>query len=135
MCGGAVVWWRRDALAAAAPTLSREPSGGGGSPILIGAGIAGVELFTAFPYFAAIALVIGASVSAPEKVFLLVLYNLVYVLPLIGVIVVRGVMGEKGAEVLVPVSEWIQLHWPVVVAPLAGAVGAALTVYGILELT
>ena len=78
---------------------------------------------------------IGASVSAPEKLFLLVLYNLVYVLPLIGVIVVRGVMGEKGAEVLVPVSEWIQLHWPAVVAPLAGAVGAALTVYGIVELT
>ena len=135
MCGGAVVWWRRDALAAAAPTLSREPSGGGGSPILIGAGIAGVELFTAFPYFAAIALVIGASVSTPEKLFLLVLYNLVYVLPLIGVIVVRGVMGEKGAELLVPVSDWIQLHWPAVVAPLAGAVGAALTVYGIVELT
>ena len=78
---------------------------------------------------------IGSSVSAPEKLFLLVLYNLIYVLPLIAIVVVRGVMGEKGAEVLVPVSDWIQTHWPVVVAPLAGAAGAALTVYGIVELT
>ena len=135
MCGGAVVWWRRESLAESAPPPSREQPSGGGSPILLGAGIAGVELFTAFPYFAAIAMVLGASVSGPEKLFLLVLYNLVYVLPLVGVVVVRGFMGEKGAELLVPVSNWIQLHWPAVVAPLAGAVGAGLTVYGILQLT
>jgi len=134
MCGGAVIWWRRDALADSAPAPSREPSGGG-SAILLGAGIAAVELLTAFPYFAAIAMVLGASVSGAEKLFLLVLYNLVYVLPLIAVVVVRGVMGEKAAQLLVPVSGWIQLHWPAVVAPLAGAVGAGLTAYGIVELT
>jgi hypothetical protein len=135
MCGGAVIWWRRESLAESAPDPSREHPSGDGSPILLGAGIAGVELLTAFPYFAAIAMVLGASVSGPEKLFLLVLYNLVYVLPLVGVVVVRGFMGEKGAELLVPISNWIQIHWPAVVAPLAGAVGAGLTVYGILELT
>jgi len=105
-----------------------------GSAVLMGAGIAGVELLTAFPYFAAIAMVVGASVSGAGKVFLLILYNVVYVLPLIGIVVVRATMGDKGAELLVPVSDWIETHWPVVAAPVAGVAGAALTVYGIVQL-
>ncbi len=44
-------------------------------------------------------------------------------------------MGEKGSELLVPVSEWIETHWPVVAAPIAVVAGAALTVYGIVQLT
>jgi cytochrome c biogenesis protein CcdA len=103
--------------------------------VLLGAGIAGVELVTAFPYFAAIAMVVGSSVADPAKLFLLVLYNLIYVLPLIAIVVVRATMGERGAQLLVPVSDWIQTHWPAVVAPLAGAVGAALTAYGVTQLT
>lgn len=134
MCGGAVIWWRREALASE-PSDAHRDLGQGGSAVLLGAGIAGVELLTAFPYFAAIAMVIGSSVSAPGKVFLLVLYNVIYVLPLIAVVVVRATMGQKGSELLVPVSEWIETHWPVVAAPIAGAAGAALTVYGIVQLT
>ena len=133
MCGGAVLWWRRDALASE-PSASRREPGEGGSAVLLGAGIAGVELLTAFPYFAAIAMILGASVSAAGKVFLLVLYNVIYVLPLIAIVVVRAIMGEKGAQLLVPVSDWIETHWPVVAAPIAAAAGAALTVYGIVQL-
>jgi cytochrome c biogenesis protein CcdA len=133
MCGGAVIWWRRDALASEPSDAHRDPSQGGSS-VLLGAGIAGVELLTAFPYFAAIAMVIGSSVSGGGKVFLLVLYNVIYVLPLIAIVVVRAIMGEKGAEMLLPVSVWIETHWPVVAAPIAVATGAALTVYGIVQL-
>jgi cytochrome c biogenesis protein CcdA len=114
--------------------MRKEPSAHG-SALLMGAGIAGVELLTAFPYFAVIAMVLGSSVKAPAKVFLLVLYNLIYVIPLIAIVVVRAVMGERGAELLVPVSDWIQTRWPIVVAPVAGVAGAALTTYGILQLT
>ena len=134
MCGGAVLWWRRDALVSEPSDSHREPAEGG-SAVLLGAGIAGVELLTAFPYFAAIAMVLGSSVSAPGKLFLLVLYNLIYVLPLIAIVVVRATMGERGAELLVPVSEWIETHWPVVAAPVAGVAGAALTAYGFVQLT
>jgi len=134
MIGGAVIWWRRGALASKPSDAHREP-GAGGSAVLLGAGIAGVELLTAFPYFAAIAMVIGSSVSAPGKVFLLVLYNIIYVLPLIAIVVIRAIMGEKGSELLIPVSEWIETQWPVVAAPIAGLAGAALTVYGIVQLT
>lgn len=134
MVGGAVIWWRRDALASGPSDAHPDPAQGG-SALLLGAGIAGVELLTAFPYFAAIAMVIGSSVSAPGKVFLLVLYNVIYVLPLIAIVVVRAIMGEKGSEMLVPVSAWIETRWPVVAAPVAGLAGAALTVYGIVQLT
>jgi cytochrome c biogenesis protein CcdA len=134
MCGGVVIWWRREALVADPETTRKEPSAHG-SALLMGAGIAGVELVTAFPYFAAIAVVLGSSVAAPAKVSLLVLYNVIYVTPLIAIVVVRATMGEKGAELLLPVSDWIQTRWPLVVAPVAGVAGAALTAYGILQLT
>lgn len=133
MCGGGVIWCRRDALAGA-PESQHKPSKGG-SPVLLGAGIAGVELLTAFPYFAAIALLLGSSVSAASKASLLVLYNLIYVLPLIAIAMIRVIMGERGAELLVPISDWIQAHWPQVVAPIAGVAGAAITAYGIVQLT
>ena len=133
MVGGAVIWWRRDALGSEPTDSHREP-GEAGSALLLGAGIAAVELLTAFPYFAAIAMVLGSSVSGPSKVFLLVLYNVIYVLPLIAIVVVRAIMGEKGAELLVPISAWIETRWPVIAAPIAVVAGAALTVYGIVQL-
>jgi cytochrome c biogenesis protein CcdA len=133
LCGGAVIWWRRDALASK-PSDSHQAPAAGGSAVLLGAGIAGVELFTAFPYFAAIAMVLGASVSNAGKVLLLVIYNVIYILPLIAIVVVRVIMGERGAERLVPISDWIEQKWPVVVAPIAALAGAALAVYGIVQL-
>lgn len=134
MGAGVVIWWRRGALGARGPASSGERREGE-SAVVLGAGIAGVELLTAFPYFAAIAMVLGASVSLAGKVSLIVLYNVVYVLPLIAIVIVCAVMGEKGGRVLTPVSDWIAMHWPTVVAPLAGTAGAALTTYGILQLT
>jgi hypothetical protein len=134
ICAGAVVWWRGDALTAREPSARGKPREGS-SAVVLGAGIAGVELLTAFPYFAAIAMILGASVSFTGKVSLLVLYNVIYVLPLIVIVIVCAVMGEKGARVLTPVSDWIAMHWPTVVAPVAVTAGAALTTYGILQLT
>jgi cytochrome c biogenesis protein CcdA len=134
MIGGVVLWWRRSALASE-PSDTHEDPTHGGSAVLLGAGIAGVELLTAFPYFAAIAMVVGSSVSGPSKLFLLVLYNVIYVLPLIAIVVVRAIMGQKGSQMLVPVSAWIETHWPHVAAPIAVVAGAALTIYGIVQLT
>ncbi len=132
--GGAAMWWKRRALGST-PSPADELAGGGSSAFVMGAGIAGVEFFTAFPYFAAIAMVIGSSVAAPGKVFLLVLYNVVYILPLIVIVVLCAVMGERAGQVLAPVGDWISLHWPVIVAPLAEVAGIALAAYGVIHLT
>ena len=133
--GGAVIWWRRDSLAASEPPSRREAAdSGGGSAVVLGVGIAGVELLTAFPYFAAIALVVGSSVSTGSKVFLLVLYNVIYVLPLFAIVIVRAALGDRAETVLAPVGDWIAMRWPIVVAPLAGVAGVALTIYAIVQL-
>lgn len=132
---GAVIWWRRDSLADSEPPSQRTAAHtGDGSALLLGAGIASVELLTAFPYFAAIALVVGSSVSLGGKAFLLVLYNLIYVLPLFVIVIVRAAMGVRAEKVLASVGDWIAMRWPIVAAPIAGVAGVALTVYGIVQL-
>jgi cytochrome c biogenesis protein CcdA len=136
--GAAVLWLKRNSVAESEPPSGRaraKASDDGGAPLLIGAGIAGVEFLTAFPYFAAIAMVVGASVSTGSKMFLLLLYNVIYLLPLVAIVVVCGVMGEQGVRRLAPVGDWIAMRWPIVVAPLIAAVGVALTAYGIVQLT
>jgi cytochrome c biogenesis protein CcdA len=136
--GAVVLWLKRDSVAESEPPSQRaaeRPQRGGGSPLIMGAGIAGVEFLTAFPYFAAIAMVVGSSVSGPSKLVLIVLYNVVYVLPLIVIVVVCAVMGPRGVERLAPIGDWIAMHWPIVVAPLIFAVGVALAIYSVIQLT
>jgi hypothetical protein len=134
LIGGIVVWMRRKALGSPG-----SPSDAGhrshGSPVLLGGGIAALELLTAFPYFAAIAMIVGSSASDPGKVWLLVLYCVVYTLPLIGIAIVCLVRGNRAEDLLRPVVEWMFTRWPVIVGPLAGVIGVALTSFGIVKLS
>jgi hypothetical protein len=66
----------------------------------MGAGIAGLELLTAFPYFAAIAMIVGSGVSDAGKLFLLTLYCVVYTLPLIAIAILIAVMGKRAERML-----------------------------------
>jgi cytochrome c biogenesis protein CcdA len=130
--GGVVLWFRRDSLAGGEPPSHRKaPSG---SAIVMGGGIAGVEFLTAFPYFAAIALVVGSSESSAGKAFLIVLYDVVYILPLVAIVVACGLLGDRAGRSLAPVADWISTRWPIVVAPLATAAGVGLTAYAVAQL-
>jgi Sap, sulfolipid-1-addressing protein len=131
--GGAAVWIRRRALVSSEPTPHR--SGSHASAGLTGAAIAGFELLTAFPYFAAIAMIVGSGVSNPAKVWLLVLYCVVYTLPLIVIVVVIVFMGKRAEQMLEPVGAWLLANWPVIVGPLTAAIGIALVAYGVVQLT
>jgi hypothetical protein len=77
--GGAGVWWRRESLTKRRAAKTEPGKRSGQSAALMGAGIAGVELVTAFPYFAAIGIIVGSSASTPGKVFLLGVYNVAYI--------------------------------------------------------
>jgi hypothetical protein len=133
IAAGTLVWIRREALASADPAEDRRKAHG--SPWLIGAGIAGAELLTAFPYFAAIALIVGSGVSDPAKLFLVGLYCVVYTLPLIAIAVLVAVMGGRAERILAPVGDWLFAHWPLIVGPLTGAIGVALLVFAVVQLT
>lgn len=133
LIGGVVMWMRRRALVSSEASADRrelhEPAA------LLGAGIAGLELLSAFPYFAAIALIVGSGVSNAGKLSLLVLYCVVYALPLIVIAVVIAVMGERADRSLAALGAWLSVHWPVVVAPLTAAFGVAVLAFGVAQLS
>jgi hypothetical protein len=129
--GGIGIWIRRDTLTGSTRDADH---GSHESPALIGAGLGGFELLTAFPYFAAIALIIGSGVTDAGKLFLLVLYCLVYTLPLIGIAVVCCAGRPRGSQIA-PLGDWLLSHWPVIVAPLTLMIGIAVLAWGIVQLT
>ncbi|HJS97414.1 MAG TPA: GAP family protein [Solirubrobacteraceae bacterium] len=129
--GAAVIWIRRNALTGAEPIDERRRYG---SPALIGAALAGVEMLTAFPYFAAIALIAGSGVSNAEKLLLLILYCVIYTLPLIGIAVTVAVMGARAERVLRPIGTLLVTHWPIIVAPTTAVIGIAVLAFGIVQL-
>jgi cytochrome c biogenesis protein CcdA len=103
--GGAIVWMRRKTLVS---TKERDDHGEPHRPAaLMGAGIAALELLTAFPYFAAIAMIAASGVSDFGKLSLLVLYCVIYTLPLIAIAVVIAIMGERAERFLRPVGDWL----------------------------
>ena len=130
--GGSGVWLRRRALASSEATESLRRSHG--SAAVIGAGIAGLELLTAFPYFAAIAMIVGSGVSNAAKGSLLALYCVVYTLPLIAIAIVVALMGSRADRILQPTGAWLFAHWPALVGPLTAAIGIALLAFGVVQL-
>ena len=133
MIGGAVVWMRRRSLVSAEASDDRQESHEPAA--LMGAGIAGLELLTAFPYFAAIAMIVGSGSSSVGKLFLLILYCVIYTLPLIAIAGLIVVMGERAEHILGPVGDWLSAHWPVVVAPLTAVFGIGVLAFGIVQLS
>ncbi len=114
-------------------TLTRRDlpmRGGGGSALITGASIAAVELPTAVPYFAVVTAVEASSASVPTKIGLLALYNLAFVLPLLAIVVVLLVAGERADRWLQNGGAWLQRRWPVVLASLLLLVGGGLTILG-----
>jgi cytochrome c biogenesis protein CcdA len=131
--GGTAVWIRRRALVSSEPTDDQDHRSRG-SAALLGAGVAGLELPTAFPYFAAIALIVGSGVSGAGKLSLLVLYCIVYTLPLIAIFAICALMGDRAEQILRPAGEWLSGHWPAVVGPLTAVLGTAVLIFGVVEL-
>lgn len=133
VAGGAVMWIRRKALTAS--NAANDQREGHGSAPLIGAGLAGLELLTAFPYFAAIALIVGSGVSIAGKLTLLVVYCVIYTLPLIAIAVAFAVMGDQAERIMRPIGDWLLGHWPIIVGPITAAIGIAVLAFGIVQLS
>lgn len=133
VAGGALVWIRRRSLVSTEASNDRDSSHRPAA--LMGAGIAGLELLTAFPYFAAIAMIVGSGASNASRLLLLILYCVIYTLPLIAIAALIAVMGERAERILGPVGDWLSAHWPAVVAPLTTAFGIGVLAFGIVELS
>lgn len=123
----AALWTGRRRLARRSLPM---PSDGHGSALLTGASIAAVELPTAAPYFAVIAAIVASDAGLPAEVGMLVLYNIAFVVPLLAIIVVLLIAGERADPLLQRSGAWVQRQWPVVLAGLLLFVGGVLAVLG-----
>ncbi|MBV9193035.1 MAG: GAP family protein [Solirubrobacterales bacterium] len=128
MIGGASLLWRHRAnLAERDPP---RPNERGRSSALLGATITAVELPTAFPYFAAIAAIVGADPDPARAVGLIVLFNFCFVLPLLGIVATLMFAGDRAAPMLRAGRDFLQRRWPVLLAGLALAAGVFVVFLG-----
>jgi cytochrome c biogenesis protein CcdA len=128
LVAAAVLWRKRNELAT--KESERRPPDGRSSAIL-GATITAVELPTAFPYFAAIAAVVGGEPSVTRQIFLIVLFNVCFVLPLIVIAVALAVAGDSAAETLTRMRNALRANWPRVLATVALLAGVFVVLLGV----
>jgi cytochrome c biogenesis protein CcdA len=123
-----LLWVLRDWLRA---HLGRERAVGGGSALLLGAAIMAIELPTAFPYFAAILATLGAVHGAIRQTVFIVLYNLVFVAPLLALTVLVALTGSRYRDRIARISTLIRTRGPDFLPPGVAIIGGALVVIGV----
>jgi cytochrome c biogenesis protein CcdA len=128
LTAAAFVWGYRDRLAT---RRLPSPKAGGRSSAWLGATNTAVELPTAFPYFAAIAAIVGSDVGPVKQVILLVLFNVCFVLPLIAILGTLELAGPRAYSVLARAREKLEAHWPAVLAVVALLAGVFVTLIGV----
>jgi cytochrome c biogenesis protein CcdA len=127
LAAGWILWHHRSTL----PDRIQPPEGTEQrSSAWLGAAITAVELPTAFPYFAAIAAIVGSGLDPLRQLFLLVLFNLIFVGPLVGIVGTLYLAGDRAAEVLSGIRAFMIRRWPVILAVVALLVGTFVILLG-----
>jgi len=128
MIGAAALLWRHraDLGKRDPPNVSTQ----GKSSALLGATITAVELPTAFPYFAAIAAIVGSGLDPARQLVLLLLFNVCFVLPLVGIIGTLTFAGQKSERLLSTGRRFLNRHWPELLAGLALLAGVFVVLLG-----
>jgi cytochrome c biogenesis protein CcdA len=123
-----MLWRHRHRLAQRDPP-DFDPHGRGSW--VLGASITALELPTAFPYFAVIAAIVGADFDAVRDLMLLLLFNLCFVAPLIGIWATLTFAPESSDRLLSAGRNFLQRHWPALLAGLALAAGLFVVALGV----
>jgi cytochrome c biogenesis protein CcdA len=129
MMSGAALLWRYRARLSMRDVPDFDPEGK--SSWVLGASITAVELPTAFPYFAAIAAIVGSGLGPVRDLVLLLLFNICFVLPLLGIVGVLTFAGERADQMLSAGRGFLQNHWPAVLAGLALVAGVFVVALGV----
>jgi cytochrome c biogenesis protein CcdA len=109
------------------PDISMQP----GSAVALGAGMTAVDLPTAFPYFAAIVAILGEDLSPAYEIALLVLFNLMYVAPILLIAAVAVGLGDRAEAPLLRIRAFVTRWSPLLLALLSIAVGVAALYAGV----
>ena len=101
------------------------------STVLLGVTISAIELPTAFPYFAAIAAIVGSGFGAPRQLGLLILFNVCFILPLLVIVVILTVAPKRSTNMLGRARRFIELRWPHFLAALVLVLGIVAIFLGV----
>jgi cytochrome c biogenesis protein CcdA len=127
LVAAALLWRNRDRLATRKPP-DFDPHGR--SSWVLGASITAVELPTAFPYFAAIAAVVGSGAGPLRQFVLLLLFNVCFVLPLLGIVATLTFGGSHADRLLAIGRGFLERYWPQLLAGLALVAGVFIVLLG-----
>jgi len=109
--------------------LNRRPATTGAS-LLLGAGIAAVELPTALPYFGVAAAIVASGRGVVPQLFLLLLFNIAFIAPLLAIATLRVVGGSRWDGSLVRCQRWLERWTPVLVPTVLAAIALVLLALG-----
>jgi Sap, sulfolipid-1-addressing protein len=101
------------------------------SAFAFGAGIMAVELPTAFMYFGAISAILVAHAAAPLQVSLLVVYNALFVAPLLAILAIRLLSWDRADRWLAGGERWLRGAGQIALAAVAATAGVALVAIGV----
>jgi cytochrome c biogenesis protein CcdA len=127
MSAAALIWRRRDRMVARGLPAANPRRR---SSVLLGASIMAVELPTAFPYFAAIAAIAGSGLGLIRELFLLLVFNVCFVLPLVGIVLTLALAGDHAYERLARGRRFLERRWPHVLFALIAIVGLIAILFG-----
>lgn len=132
---GVVLWRRRREIQHRAQNSDGQPgriaSKAEQNPLIVGATISVIELPTAVPYFAVIAAVVASSTSIPHQILLIVIYNVCFVLPLLVIVLMLTVLGERTVQILSAARQYLRRRWPTIVGVVALIAGAFVITLGV----
>jgi cytochrome c biogenesis protein CcdA len=128
LTASAFLWGYREHLAQRPPP---EVKADGRSSAILGATITAVELPTAFPYFAAIAAVVGSGLDVVRQIVLIVLFNACFIAPLLCIVATLTFAGPDAVRWLARGREFLERRWPTVLAVLALLAGIFVTLLGV----
>jgi cytochrome c biogenesis protein CcdA len=129
LAGGIVLLLRRHRIAER--SLPQPRPGRTRSAFLLGAGIMLVELPTAFPYFAVVAAVVGSGLNIGGRILLIAVYNVCFVLPLLGILATVLFAGDQAGPLLARGRDFLQRRWPLLLAVLGLVAGVFVSVLGV----
>jgi cytochrome c biogenesis protein CcdA len=128
LTASAFLWSYRDRLGRQEVVKIRQTSR---SSAILGAIITAVELPTAFPLFAAIVAIVSADLNVIQVVVLMVIFNVCFVAPLLGIIATLTFGGPDAQRLLTFGRRKLEAHWPAVLALTALVAGLFVIALGV----
>ena len=128
LSAAAFLWGYREQLAKRDPPEFKRD---GKSSAILGATITAVELPTAFPYFATIAAIVGSGLGLVRQIIVLVIFNICFIAPLLGIIATLTFAGPNAQALLASGRRRLEAHWPAILATLALVAGLFVTTLGV----